>query len=166
MISDLTITRQQKAEQNFLQIQRIVEITERNFLVLARLLWECQQEGYWSDIGRESFRELIEEVGLHYSTAIRLASSHQEYILKLGMTEKQLLPIGTSKLYKMLPDVKKGKLIPEKIIELGSLSVEHLGETLGHKATETSKEYSIICPRCSIEIWGACWKTKPKEKRE
>ena len=162
-MTELTTTRQQKAEQNFLQIQRIVEITEGNFLVLARLLWECQQEGYWSDIGRESFRELIEEVGLHYSTAIKLASSYQEYILKLGMTEKQLLLIGTSKLYMMLPEAKKGTMTAEEVIEKGQLSVEHLGEELGHKTTETDRQdYGVVCNRCGEKLYGVRYVRKPK----
>lgn len=161
-MTEPTITRQQKAEQNYLQIQRIVEITEGNFLVLARLLWECQQEGYWSDIGRESFRELIEEVGLSYSFATRLIGIHEHFILKLGMTQAQLLEVGVSKLTMLLPEAKRRNLEVEEVIEKGSLSVEHLRKELGHKVTETDKEYSIHCPRCNEEIRGARWITKPK----
>ena len=165
-MSELTksgMTKVKQAQENFLQIQALVVVTEKSFIALGKLLWECKENGYWSDIGRESFQELTEEVGISYSLATRLIGIYEQFILLLGKTEQELLDIGVSKAIVLLPALRSGAANKEFIEQAKELTVRDLKLELGQKVTETDAQHFIVCKRCGEKLYGARWIRKEKD---
>ena len=162
MKSDQGMTRVEQAQDNFIQIQALVIITEKSFITLGKLLYECKEHGYWSDIGRESFQELTEEAGISYSLATRLTGIYEQFILLLGKTEQELLDIGVSKAIVLLPALRSGAVKEEFMEQARELTVRDLKIELGQKVTETDAQHFIVCKRCGEKLYGARWTRKEK----
>lgn len=145
------------AEKNELHLQQLASRQKSDFVSLGLLLYENHKEAYWSLCGHESFKDLIETLGVgSYSYVTRLMQAARLMIDKV-LTEDEILEIGVAKVSLLLPRAKDGTLTRDDIELAKSAPYRDLRGHLGYKADDRDMGSSITCPRCGAEINNAKW---------
>ena len=139
------------AEQNELAVVYCCHNLHFSFLELGGLLVENEERAYWSANRHESFRELVEMLGISYSFATRLMGISRIVALQL-LTTEEVMQIGVSKSTLLLPQFRKGEVDRDTIELAKHCPYRDLRLHLGHNVeNELSEEY-VICTRCGADI--------------
>ncbi len=144
-------------EKKALKHKKLIEAmaleAEVMFIRMGQLLYQAREDGEWSILHHESFKEYVESLSLpmtnSYSWATRLTNIFEYLVKQRGLDEKLLAEIGVAKLTRLLPLARKGELTDEVIEAARILSDLDLREELGHDVGGgEEKEDWVICPRC------------------
>lgn len=139
------------AEQNELALVDCCHNLHYSFLELGGLLVENNDRSYWSANRHESFRELVEMLGISYSFATRLMGIAKAEAQKL-LTRAEILEIGVSKSCLLLPLLARGELDDETKELAKNCPYRDLKLHLGHKVKEEDSSEYLTCPRCGVDI--------------
>lgn len=139
------------AEQNELALVDCCHNLHFSFLELGGLLVENNDKSYWSANRHESFRELVEMLGISYSFATRLMGISRIVALHL-LSEEEVLEIGVSKSCLLLPLLARGKLDDETKELAKNCPYRDLKIHLGHKVKDEDSSEYLTCPRCGVEF--------------
>lgn len=147
---------------NRLHIMQLARDAQVMFLKMGELLYNARENGEWSHLHYETFKEYIEDLALpmtnSYSWSTRLIGIWEYMAVKMGMGEEALLQIGVAKLSRLLPAARDGTLTDELLEKAVVLSDMDLRIELGHNVGEGGAgTESIVCPRCGQDINGARW---------
>ena len=150
-MTEITLPQLTDAEQNELALVECCRNIHYNFLELGGLLVDNQDRCYWSANRHESFRELVEMLGISYSFGTRLMGISRVVAQQL-LTQEEILEIGVSKACLLLPLATRGKLDDDTKELAKSCPYRDLRLHLGHNVeTELSEEY-LLCPRCGADF--------------
>ena len=149
-----------EGEKTALEHKRLIESmaleAEVMFLRMGQLLYNAREQGEWTMLRYESYREYVEDLKLpvtnSYSWATRLSSIFEYLVKNMGLDEKLLAEIGVAKLTRLLPLARKGELTDEVIQAARVLSDLDLRASLGHSVGGGDTEDMIICPRCGEQF--------------
>lgn len=139
------------AEQNEKALIACCHSLHYSFLELGGLLVQNNDKSYWSANSHESFRELVEMLGISYSFATRLMGIARVVALHL-LTKEEILEIGVSKSCLLLPLLARGKLDDETKELAKSCPYRDLRLHLHHKIPDEDSSEYLLCPRCGVEI--------------
>src|SRR4030066_1851451 len=84
---------------------------EANFLRLARLLKQVRDEKLYRALDHLTFESYLgdPEIGIKRSSAYKLITEYERYVLRLGVPETRLIGIGSKKLSIIGPVVERDK---------------------------------------------------------
>lgn len=160
---------EKKALKTRTQILQLATEAQATFLEMRKLLYEAREEAQWSVLRYESYKEYIEDLGLpmtnSYSWATRLVGIYEYMVVKMGLSNEDLIQIGVAKLSRLLPAAREGKLTAELIEQAKVLSDMDLRVELGHNVGGGSADTAIVCPRCGAEIPNARWVSGSKAEK-
>lgn len=139
------------AEQNEYSLIACCHNLHYSFLELGGLLVENNDRSYWSANRHESFRELVEMLGISYSFATRLMSIARVVALHL-LTKEEVLEIGVSKSCLLLPLLARGKLDDDTKELAKNCPYRDLRLHLHHKIPDEDSAEYLTCPRCGVEF--------------
>ena len=139
------------AEQNEKALIACCHSLHYSFLELGGLLVENNDRSYWSANRHESFRELVEMLGISYSFATRLMGIAKAEAKKL-LTRAEILEIGVSKSCLLLPLIARGELDYETKELAKNCPYRDLRLHLHHKIPDEDSTEYLTCPRCGVEI--------------
>ena len=148
---------EKKAYKNKQKIEQMALEAEVTFLKMGQLLYNAREQGDWSTLHYESFKEYIEDLQLpmtnSYSWATRLSNIYEYMVKNMGLDEKMLAGIGVAKLTRLLPLARAG-ILTEAIIDAAKvLSDLDLRAELGHDVGGSGSETDmVICPRCGEQF--------------
>jgi len=79
----------------------------KNFLTLAERLYQIKEEGLYETLDYPSFTSYLAspEVSISATTAYSLIDIYRTFLLELKVNESELIPIGRTKLERILPVV-------------------------------------------------------------
>ena len=139
-----------EAEKNVLAISSLCKDMITDCCELGKLLLENYEKGYWSAVGRESFPDFVQELGISYSYATRYMGVAQ-MIRDNQLTPEELYQMGMSKACLLLSSARKGQLTSE-VKELAMVApYGDLRERLGYDGHDEVDRF-VLCPRCGREI--------------
>jgi hypothetical protein len=123
------------AVKNYDDLLRAKYTIGANTLIVAQLLKECRDNGYWKVLKHDSFEGFLgsPELGFRRSKAYALIQLYELYVDKLNVPADRMLSIGTSKLSKIAPIVEsdvEGWLSKAEHLSKSDLSIE-LGRVPG-----------------------------------
>ena len=126
---------EEAASKNYEDLLQAKYTIGANTLVVARLLKECRDHGYWKVLKHDSFEGFLgsPELGFRRSKAYALIQLYELYVDKLNVPADRMLSIGTSKLSKIAPIVEsdvEGWLSKAEHLSKSDLSIE-LGRVPG-----------------------------------
>lgn len=81
---------------------------ESGFIVLGERLCKIKEEELWNSQW-SSFSEYLAEMNINESTASKMISVHQTYVVKYGLDEQLLIEAGWDKLYQSRELLNKAK---------------------------------------------------------
>lgn len=139
------------AEQNELALVACCHRLHYSFLELGGLLVQNNDCSFWSANRHESFRELVEMLGISYSFATRLMSISRIVASHL-LTKEEVLEIGVSKSCLLLPLLARGTLDDETKELAKNCPYRDLRLHLHHKIPDEDSSEYLTCPRCGVEI--------------
>ena len=144
------LPRLSEAEQNILAITSLCKDIFVDCLELGKLLLTNYELGYWSACGNESFRDMVEQLGISYSYATRYMGV-ADMVRQERLTPDELYKIGMSKAILLLSCERKGELTEEVKAIAMDAPYGDLRSHLGYDGHEEVDRY-IICQRCGREI--------------
>jgi len=120
---------EEAASKNYEDLLQAKYTIGANTLVVARLLKECRDHGYWKVLKHDSFEGFLgsPELGFRRSKAYALIQLYELYVDKLNVPADRMLSIGTSKLSKIAPIVEsdvEGWLSKAEHLSKSDLSIE------------------------------------------
>ena len=139
------------AQRNELALVDCCRNLHSSFLELGGLLVENESRAYWSENRHESFRELVEMLGISYSFATRLMGIARIVASQL-LSKEEVLQIGVSKSCLLLPLASKGKLDDDTKELAKNCPYRDLRIHLGHNIKEDDSTEYLLCPRCGADI--------------
>jgi hypothetical protein len=127
------------------------------FLMLGKELKEIRDEELYKNLGNGGYDTFIQylnnpEIGLRQSTAYLYIRIYEYYILKLQMTEEEIIKTPINRLMRLLPHVKK--MENEKAIEL----IEQSAQLTNYDYDEELKERKLFSKRPIVYQCKECGK--------
>ena len=150
-MTEITLPKLSMAEENELALVDCCRNIHYNFLELGGLLVQNQDCCFWSANRHESFRELVEMLGISYSFGTRLMGLSRLVASQL-LSKEEVVQIGVSKACLLLPLASRGKLDDDTKELAKSCPYRDLRIAIGHNVeTELTDEY-LLCPRCGADV--------------
>lgn len=141
-----------------LHLRQLKVETNKNFLLMAKLLKQVRDERLWKDLDYESFESYIAqpELGFDRTSVYRFIGIHEKFVDELKVPPVELQRYDYSKLDVIKPHVtEKNK---DKLLELvESNSRSDLRESLIEMKLIKSKEYQR-CTICGGDLETSCHK--------
>lgn len=143
------------AEKNHQRTQELIKSAQIHFLEIGRLLLECRDNKYWTELGYDKFRDYCEVLNIgDYSTCSRMMDIAR-CIMQQFIKEEDVIEIGMGKMYLLLPRLKNGALDSDTMDVAKFAPQRDLREYLGKTVVENDVEAQITCPNCGETIFGA-----------
>ena len=149
-MNEITLPPLTDAEKNELALVACCRNLHDNFLKLGELLVENETCAHWSANSHESFKELVEMLGLSYSFATRLMGIARLVTSQL-LSKEEVLEMGVSKACLLLPRAKDGIDEETKAIAI-SAPYQELRKHLKHDIKDVETSEYLLCPRCAFRI--------------
>lgn len=135
------------------------------FLMLGKELKDIRDEELYKNLGEggnDTFIQYLNnpEIGLRQSTAYLYIRIYEYYILKLQMTEEEVIKTPINRLMRLLPHLKK--MEDEKAIEL----IEQSSQLTNYDYDEELKERKLFSQRPTVYQCKECgkWVIEYREK--
>ena len=130
----------------------VVRQLETRFLELGSRIFKIRTEKLWEGT-YDSFNEFLDAAHLTPGNASMLATVHEFYVLKGGVSHERLAGAGYSNLYTAIPLIEKDGI--DKTVEKARLLTrsELNDEVRESKGTECEHELITICSKCHKRIY-------------
>jgi|SRR6185436_249453 len=149
------------ADQAHARRETFLGLKDRARWMEMKMIYEMWINHDQTNLGFDTFKDYMEApkesggLDISHSWATELVKVYQKYVLELGMTEEQILPLSPRKLY-FLKDQANSTTLPDiiakvKTMNLKALEMERKGvnETT---CTHEGAEHFIHCVTCSTWI--------------
>jgi len=148
------------ADANTLLIEQFSRSLKIHFVILGGLLCECADNAHWTQDNKwDSFSDFAESLGVGSYTTITRMMQVYRVATSQQLTLAEIIEIGRSKMYYLVPILRKGGMSDEvKAIALTG-TVKSLREELGHKVVE-SIHREVHCPNCGALVPNAKYTQK------
>jgi len=130
------------------RIQELQQGITTDFIEMARLLQAVEDQHLW-DVEHESYWEFLEDCGLTTDQARKMVEVARHVLPSLS--DAQAREMGKTKLVRLLPIARIGKLDAEMVGKAIVLSDRHLRQEMGHTIIEPT-EQKIKCPQCGYMV--------------
>ena len=134
---------------NTLQLKKTIE---SSFLVLGERLAKIRSERLWES-NWDSWAEYLMEMKVTESTASRLISVYDKYVIEYKISEEKLANVGWSNLYEMIPLLKDKGSADEMIDKTSLMRKEDIREEIRSARHEAHEHewtdlHLRICKKC------------------
>lgn len=130
------------------RLQELQQGITLDFIEMARLLQTVEDQHLW-DVEHESYWEFLEDCGLTSDQARKMVEVARHVLPVL--TNDQAKEMGRTKLVRLIPIAKGGKLDEEMVSKAVVLSDRHLRQEMGHAVVEPI-EQKLKCPQCGFMV--------------
>lgn len=125
-----------KAHDNYQAILQCRYNIAANFLTLGRLFKENRDLSFYKLLGHDSFEDFLGDVSFSRAKVYGLIQVYELYVEKLGVPERDILEVGTSKLLMLASVVESAPedwIAKGKALSKSDLRVEITGQAAGDK---------------------------------
>lgn len=141
------------------RLQELQQVITMDFIEMARVLQTVEDQHLW-DVEHDSYWEFLEDCGLTSDQARKMVEVARHVLP--AISDDQAKEMGRTKLVRLIPIAKSGKLDEEMVSKAVVLSDRHLRQEMGHALIEPTDQ-KIKCPQCGFMVPLGFKKVEGKE---